>query len=154
MTHEETCRIKVVMKQLQGQANWSDARLDLFESAETYRIDMHWENQLLFANADDWFQALQAIREQLEPQSAFLCCQGARLNVYPSGMSRDMGGGRMAYVLVMEEHAQPARLVDIFDPADDSDFSTVAEQNAFFARWLKSEHPSNTEAGFSGNGQL
>jgi hypothetical protein len=48
-----------------------------------------------------FFDALCAIRQRLEEQGAMLDCYGASLNVFPSGMSRDMGRGVKAYKLTL-----------------------------------------------------
>ena len=41
----------------------------------------------------DLFDALIALRRRLEDLGCRLLCAGARRDVYPSGMSRTMGGG-------------------------------------------------------------
>jgi hypothetical protein len=78
----------------------------------------------------DLFQALQLLRGRLEPRGMRVCCQGARPDVLPSGMARQMGGGRRAYRLVPGGPVGLDALVDIFDVADCDDVVTVDEQNA------------------------
>lgn len=51
--------------------------------------------------ARDLFAALAVARRELEVQGAQLACNGARLDVWPSGMLRQAGYGRRAYVLTM-----------------------------------------------------
>ena len=65
----------------------------------------------------DLFDAFMNMRLELERQGLQLLCIGCRPNVWPSGMSRDMGGGRKAYVTYMERPSSGADLVDIFDYA-------------------------------------
>ena len=55
------------------------------------------DGHLDHAEGPDLFEALQAVRRRLEDAGMLLCCQGARADVFPSGMSRQMGGGRRAY---------------------------------------------------------
>ncbi|MEM9701406.1 MAG: hypothetical protein AAF907_03030, partial [Planctomycetota bacterium] len=90
------------------------------------------------ARASDCFKALQSLREQAATAGWALHCMGARRNVWPSGMARDMGGGLKAYLMTMGKHARREDLVGIFEPDDAPDGSTVAEQKAFFEKWLDS----------------
>src|SRR5215469_6592337 len=53
----------------------------------------------LQADGPDLFAALQQLRRTLEPLGWVPLCNGARVDCYPSGMARDMGGGMDVYVL-------------------------------------------------------
>ena len=86
------------------------------------------------AQGPDLFEALQAVRRGLEDAGMQLCCQGCRPDVAPSGMSRQMGGGRRAY---RHRRGRPATLddlVDIFDTADCADVVTVAQHRQAMER--------------------
>lgn len=87
---------------------------------------------------DDLFEALTALRIALEKIGTLVLCMGARVEVFPSGMCRNMSGGRMAYVT--REGCSPAAtdLVDIFDRADRKQIGSVDEQLKFRDRWLQS----------------
>ena len=87
--------------------------------------------------ADDLFDALVALRGELEDMGAQLLCAGARPDVFPSGMSREMGLGIKAYVNRIGFPSRRADLVDIFDCAA-AGVGSVAEQNAFHKKWLES----------------
>jgi hypothetical protein len=76
----------------------------------------------------DLFECLQSIRRSLESDGLLLCCQGARSLVFPSGMSRQMSNGRLAYPLQRDPPLSDADLVDIFLPAELSEVATVDEQ--------------------------
>ncbi|MGA3565239.1 hypothetical protein [Melissospora conviva] len=78
----------------------------------------------------DLFDCLLSLREALEGRGLLLCCQGARRNVSPSGMTRQMSNGRLAYFLRPEVRASDDDLVDIFAPADCADVASIAEQKA------------------------
>jgi hypothetical protein len=78
----------------------------------------------------DLFSALEAVRRQLEAEGLMLCCQGARPDVLPSGMARQMGGGRRAYRLRRDRRPDRTDLVDVFAPANCDDVVTVDEQHA------------------------
>lgn len=84
------------------------------------------------ARADDAFEALCRVREQLEPAGWRLGVAGAQVDVWPSGMARDQGGGLRAYRLT-DKVAGP--LVDTFEPVDPATVTTVADQQATAERF-------------------
>ena len=77
------------------------------------------------AHASDAFEALCLLREGLEPQGWRVGVVGARIDVWPSGMARDQGGGQVAY---RWEGRDPVDRVDTFAPSDPAATVTVAEQ--------------------------
>jgi hypothetical protein len=89
------------------------------------------------AREADLFECLRTIRRELEPTGVRLCCNGARVDVWPSGMARDMGGGRHAYILRMGRQAQRSDLVSIFDPAPVEAVGDVDDQEAYARRWFE-----------------
>jgi hypothetical protein len=86
----------------------------------------------------DLFEALAGLRSTLEAAGDQLLCNGARRDVFPSGMSRSMGGGRKAYVLRLGTPAKQGDLVDLFDPASPDLVGTVDKQREFRDAWLVS----------------
>ncbi|MFC1420893.1 hypothetical protein [Streptacidiphilus cavernicola] len=67
----------------------------------------------------DLFDCLINVRKFLELNGRLLCCQGACPSVLPSGMTRQMTDGRMAYRLRDDGVAlSDEDLVDIFAPAE------------------------------------
>jgi hypothetical protein len=103
--------------------NGRDCRLEL-------RLD---DGRTLTADERDYFECLLAVRSRLQTEGIRVCCQGARRDVWPSSMARDMGSGLAAYVLT----SAPGRpeLVPVFDPADVALIGTVEEQEAHFRSW-------------------
>jgi hypothetical protein len=89
-------------------------------------------------DASDVFAAMQMMREELEAQGIKLLCAGARTDVWPSAMSRDMGGGRKAYIQRLGEKASQTDLVDIFDFAETALIGTVEQQREYHKAWLRS----------------
>lgn len=79
------------------------------------------------ARADDAFEALCLIREELEPFGWQIGVAGAQADVWPSGMARDQGGGLRAYRMTGERVGD---LVDTFEPVDPRTVTTVALQRA------------------------
>ena len=67
-----------------------------------------------------------------------LLVKGAARHVWASGMSRSMGGGIKAYQLEKGVASSLDRMVNIFEPADEAEVGTVAEQEAFYSDWLTS----------------
>ena len=84
----------------------------------------------------DFFNAFCRIREQLARSGIYPVCYGASRNVYPSGMSRDMGAGLKAHRLQMGRQAQLEDLVHIFDSGPDIELATVEAQKAFAEAWF------------------
>jgi hypothetical protein len=91
--------------------------------------------------ANDLFEALILLRRELAKGGIQLMCAGARRDVFPSGMSRSMSGGRKAYVTRAATHPTLEDLVDIFDDADVSLVGSVSEQKEHHERWLQSIRP-------------
>lgn len=90
-----------------------------------------------YADASDFFSALQRIRKRtLEPKGLIPLCYGASLKVWPSAMSRDMGGGLKAYKI---ETGLPAtELVGIFEVGPDIIPASVEMQDEFSRDWIES----------------
>ncbi|WP_327149976.1 hypothetical protein [Nocardia sp. NBC_01329] len=83
---------------------------------------------------DDYLSRLLAVREYLEARGQLLCCQGARPDVWPSGMLRQFENGRRAYVLDHDRRGGEFETVDIFAPAPAEVVVSVVEQGkAVFA---------------------
>ena len=76
----------------------------------------------------DLFECLVRIREQLEAEGGLICCEGARKDVFPSGMARQMGGARQAYRTAQDRVVNGSKLVDIFAATDCQAVVTVSEQ--------------------------
>ncbi|MEV6241921.1 hypothetical protein [Lentzea sp. NPDC051838] len=85
--------------------------------------------------AEDLFVCLMNARLRLEEDGFLLCCQGARPDVFPSGLLQQETGGRYAYVLTDEADEAGRPTVDIFAPADISEVATVADQRAAVMRF-------------------
>lgn len=80
------------------------------------------------AEENDAFEALGLVRERLEPLGWRIGVAGAQPGVWPSGMSRDQGGGLTAYRMSSEGVAES--VVDTFEPVDPATATTVSEQRA------------------------
>lgn len=109
------------------------------EAIDGYRLTCRYRGKEIQVEAPDFFAALQAVRLQLEGERLIPFCYGASLNVYPSGMARDMGRGLKAYTTTLGQAARRADLVDIFAESPDVVPSLVAAQDSFWKDWLASD---------------
>ena len=76
------------------------------------------------AQADDAFEALCLVREQLEPYGWRIGVAGSQRDVWPSGMARDQGGGKVAY------RFESPDIVEVFEPVAPETVTTVSQQQA------------------------
>lgn len=84
----------------------------------------------------DLFEALITLRLELEKAGYRILCGGARIDAYPSGMARSMGGARKVYVTQMGKQA--VDMIDIFDEANPVSIGTVEQQKEFHFKWIHS----------------
>ena len=88
----------------------------------------------LEAREHDYFECLVSVRRRLETLGAKAHCWGARRDVWPSGMQRDMGAGLTAYRLGNESTVEEQ---SIFSPATEDAVATVDEQQQFAESWYR-----------------
>ncbi|WP_338699747.1 MULTISPECIES: hypothetical protein [unclassified Bradyrhizobium] len=124
--------------QLIGGHNDESALFTLFEEGDDCRLRCEYRDKTVERTAADFFQALCDVRCLLAEDGLIPFCYGASLNVYPSGMARDMGAGLKAYKLVVGRHAKMSDLVEIFASGPGVIPASVAAQEQFFRDWLAS----------------
>jgi hypothetical protein len=90
--------------------------------------------KLSFIN-QDLFECLKDLRKNLQLRGYIALCNGARLDVRPSAMSRDMSGGIIAYILdfKLRRDRSTTVTVDIFDYAEPSLIASVEDQFKYYA---------------------
>lgn len=123
-----------------------DISLKLGELIETATIEVHrQESTLTFVRKSgfrknytnhDLYLCLAQIRQEF-PEIQFLC-KGAKLNVTPSRMCSQMGGGSVAYELTMGKSATFDDIVHIFDYEEENIAKNLQEQREFYKNWLQS----------------
>lgn len=91
----------------------------------------------ILVRGNDVFSALQELRGQLGCRGWNALCQGSRRNVYPSRALRQSGTTK-AYKLTLGRPTTREDLVELFDPCEKEEVSTVEEQEAFNVEWLSS----------------
>lgn len=110
----------------------------LFDEGVRCRLRCEYRGKTVESTAADFFQALCDVRGLLAKDGLIPFCYGASLNVYPSGMARDMGRGLKVYKLTAGEHAKAGNLVGIFAEGPDVIPASVALQEQFYREWLAS----------------
>lgn len=91
----------------------------------------------------DYLDCLIRVRRQLEREGRFLCCQGARPNVHPSGQLRQFTNGRQAYMLPSDAQNEAPATVDIFAPAVPGDVVSLEGQRISVVSYWNARHPRN-----------
>lgn len=108
-----------------------------FSVAHPWRLRAELDSGVVLVTEErDLFECLITTRRRLERDGLLICCEGARPDVFPSGMARQMGGGRRAYRLSPTHGGLSGDLVDIFAPTDCTAVCTVDEQTASVERLL------------------
>jgi hypothetical protein len=101
-------------------------------------VTITYRGKTLQAESTDYFKSLQEVRTLMEADGLIPFCYGASLNVYPSGMSRDMAQGMVAYRMTLGRSTTREDLVRIFDEGADVIPSYVAQQREFHEKWIQS----------------
>ena len=116
-----------------------DAELEIVEcDDDTIKLIVRADDVYLDGESYNCFDALADLRSKAETLGILILCHGASLNVYPSGMSKSMGIGVMAYKMTLGKQALRSDLVNIFEVDDSYIASTVEEQKAYFKKWIAS----------------
>jgi hypothetical protein len=118
--------------------DFGTGRFSIIIENDYVRLDLELGDETFSAECSDCFEAFCEIRRGLENRQIYPLCAGATQNVFPSGMSRSMGGGLMGYRLSLGKQALREDLVNIFDEVEASRLAKVEEQESFFEDWIKS----------------
>jgi hypothetical protein len=123
---------------LVGGSDGERATFEISDVKNRCLLTCRYRDKTISSEAADFFDALVSIRRQLQRDDLIPYCYGASLNVFPSGMARDMARGLAAYKLTPGKHASRADLVGIFDEGTDVVPADVDAQEQFFRDWLES----------------
>lgn len=124
----------------------SEAKIEYF--LEQVNPDL-WTLEFIHSNGEklsftegDLFECLTQLRLELEKKSCNPLCNGSRLDVYVSGMERDMGDGNIAHVITPEPSLdiKDVEFVDIFDYAEPNLVVSVKEQFKYYASQFDSTY--------------
>jgi hypothetical protein len=129
----ETFSVRLV-----GGSDGERATFEINDVKNRCLLTCRYRDKTISSDATDFFEALVSIRRQLQADGLAPYCYGASLNVFPSGMARDMGQGLKAYKLTLGKHAKSVDLVDIFDEGTDIAPADVDAQEQFYRDWLGS----------------
>lgn len=114
---------------LQGSRLLSAALRASEAGDDLYRVEIMFDGKIISGIGGNCFDALIEVRRRLESQGFLVCVEGARKDVWPSGIARSMGGGRKAYRMTLGKQALKSDLVDIFAEAQAP--SSIADQEAY-----------------------
>ena len=90
------------------------------------------------ARGENCFDTLTKLRSELEKDNITLLCNGAAINVYPSGMMRDVSTCELAYKMEIGKPAKWDDVVNIFEYDPSLRIATVSEQKQYYSEWLTS----------------
>lgn len=121
-----------------GGADDEFAEIEESEGQDTCGLICRFRGKEIAAHADDFFDALVAIRLSLEVEGLIPFCYGASLNVFPSAMSRQMSMGKAAYRMTLGKQALRSDMVQIFAEGPDVIPASVTRQREFFQSWHQS----------------
>lgn len=117
--------------------NNKSEKVELIYSEQPASVSVIFSDKKKFTGTGaDIFSSFLNLREKL-PGYIFQC-KGAKINVHPSRMSSQMGGGLIAYELSMGIAAKRSNLVNIFTPDTVESEVTATEQHEFFKKWIQS----------------
>lgn len=113
-----------------------DVEVNLINGAKCImKVDIESKCQLN-AEGDDFFECFKKIREL--DKSIIYYCKGAKVNVLPSRMTRQMSKGLSAYETSLGIPARKENLVNIFDYANEGLASDPLEQDEYEVKWFSS----------------
>lgn len=114
------------------------AEVRLKEIDSICRLDFSYDNgeKCIISEGNDYFSCLVQLRRKT-PYIRFLC-KGAKINVYPSNMARQMSQGMVAYELVIGKQATRENIVHTFDFDDENISENPDEQMEFYKKWAGS----------------
>ncbi|MCC8381117.1 hypothetical protein [Xenorhabdus sp. PB30.3] len=130
---ERRTEIKVIMN-----SKKENAKLSLISTAKRecfLRISITDIYQGEFSGLD-FFACFAKLRKELK--DVIFLCKGAKINVYPSGMARDMALGMAAYEHTLGKEATREDLVGTFDFEDKDVAVSPDEQRKCFHQWIES----------------
>jgi len=120
-----------------GGADGEAGTFSLLEEDRRCHLTFSYRGRRIEAEASDYFEALCQVRLLLAKEGLIPFCYGASVNVYPSGMGRDMAAGLKAYKMALGKHVRIQDLVHIFSAGPDVMPAHVSRQREFFEEWLK-----------------
>ncbi|MEM9158365.1 MAG: hypothetical protein AAGB46_04890 [Verrucomicrobiota bacterium] len=120
-----------------------DSKVDgvfaLSEEFDPANVSLIFEGRVIESKSvRDYFDGFCEIRKMLERDGIYPLCFGSRVDVYPSGMSRSMGGGVKGYRLSLGSQVGVSDLVNIFDSSEEVVPSKVSAQEEYFKKWIQS----------------
>lgn len=95
----------------------------------------------LIVEGIDFYDCFRRLREI--DKGVVYYCKGAKINVVPSRMTRQMGMGIFVYETALGHQARKENLVNIFDYEDKDLSSDPAQQDIYKEEWFTSLNSSS-----------
>jgi len=114
------------------------ASIQLKENDLLCILEISYDNGVnsITSENSDYFSCFMDIRKR-NPHIKFLC-KGAKINVYPSSIARQMSQGKVAYECTMGKSATRDNIVHIFDFDDENISNSPIEQIEYHKKWFDS----------------
>ena len=109
-----------------------------YSETDPYWVEAIISDKVVHSDGLDLFAALQEVRRSLWKAEISPLVNGARVDAYPSSMTREMSGGLLAYLHELGVRPSKSDLVNIFDRADASMIGSVESQEKYFSTWQAS----------------
>lgn len=123
--------------QVMARSETQEWVLDLSRPDGKWTMTLAGGDQSWTASGPNAFQALRALRADLDRAGVTIGLNGARPNAWASGMQADMGEGLVVYLCEMGTSGRSPS-VRTLDGAPLDAVGSVAEQDEFDAAWLVS----------------
>jgi hypothetical protein len=121
----------------QNNKNIRHGTLSYCEIDEKCKIKLKIGQEEFDVIDSDYFAALSGVREKIYPLVPLI--NGARIDCFPSAMSRQMSKGKIAYRLVLGKQANEGDQLYIFDAIQKNEKTgSVKEQKSFYKLWISS----------------
>ncbi|MFF3016306.1 hypothetical protein [Streptomyces sp. NPDC057939] len=112
-------------------------RLLCLLTGSEFTVRVSYAERVFESSSTTAFGALTDVRRLLRAEGLRPAVEGARLDVYPSRMALEMGGGRRSYRRPPEGRPYTVDTFDDVAEEDDEKLSSVAEQRAWIAERVR-----------------
>lgn len=121
--------------QVRASGEIEDWTLQVSRPDGGWKLTLTGDRQSWAASGHNAFQALRALRAEIDRAGITIGLNGARPNAWASGMQADMGEGKVVYLCELGKPGRPSS-VRTLEPAPLDEVGSVAEQDEFHAAWL------------------
>lgn len=110
----------------------------MLNEEELTTISFYYNAEHCIFKAHDYFACLTLVRDFFWKKNKKVICNGARYDVYPSGMLSQMSKGLKVYQLKIGTKSGLNDIVETFASAELEKIGSLSDQEDFYKRWLES----------------